>query len=504
MSNQLKRGIVLKHYLIALIGVILAAALRYGLDPILGSSIPVVLFTIPVVIAASYGGFGPAIFATVTSAMISVYLFISPYYSFRIEDSAGAVIVITFLCIGLVLSLLGKRLRDLQLKAEQQAQQLQVENERKDEFLAMLAHELRNPLAGISTAGQLLKFTQLDGRRLSAASDVIMRQVKHMTELVDDLLDVSRLTRGLVIIDKQPVDMNEILHGAIDQTQCMFDVKAHQLILETSGEPACVCGDHTRLVQTVANLLGNAAKYTPAGGLITVTLRIDAGHVELRVKDNGKGLSRELLPHVFEPFVQAKRNSDRAEGGLGLGLALVEKVILLHSGTVTAYSEGLGQGSTFTIRLPHWKKAVVSQRPITVPAPTDHPSAEQSAGLQSLHLLIVDDNRDAAQGLASLLEQEGHTVAVAYHAKQALDLAHADDFDVYLLDIGLPEVDGYELLRLLRLLPHASNAKFIAITGYARNDDSQLAKKAGFHYHFAKPVNITHLAEVLGKISTTR
>ena len=504
MPIQLKRDIILKHYLIALIGVVSAAALRFALGSELGGSIPVLMFTVPVMIAAFYGGFGPAMFATVASSLISAYLFLPPYYSFRVEGNANAVIIITFLVIGVVLSLIGKRLRDLQLKAQQQAQQLQGENERKDEFLAMLGHELRNPLAGISTAGQLLKFTHLDERRLHAASDVIMRQVGHMTKLVDDLLDVSRLTRGLVIIDKQPVDMNDVVHGAMDQTRSLFDAKTHQLILETSGEPACICGDNTRLVQAVANLLGNATKYTPAGGLITVRLRVEADHVELQIKDNGEGLSRELLPHVFEPFVQAKRKSDRAEGGLGLGLALVEKVVHLHKGTVTASSEGLGQGSTFTIRLPHLKKTIVSHKPMDVPSPNDRPSAEQLAGLQSLHLLIVDDNPDAAQGLGSLFEKEGHTVVVAYNAKQALDLAHADNFDVYLLDIGLPEVDGYELLRLLRLIPHTTNAKFMAITGYGRNEDKQRAREAGFNYHFAKPVDVPRLAAVLGEISGAR
>lgn len=298
--------------------------------------------------------------------------------------------------------------------------------------------------------------------------------------------------------------MKEILNGAIDQTQSLFEAKAHQLILETGSEPTYVYGDNTRLVQVVANLLGNAAKYTPAGGLITGTLRIDADHVELQIKDNGEGLSRELLQHVFEPFVQAKRSADRTAGGLGLGLALVEKIIVLHGGTVTAYSKGPGQGSTFTIRLPHWTKSVISHKSMAVPAPIDRASDKKTAGFQSLHLLIVDDNHDAAQGLASLLEQVGHTVAVVCHAKQALDMAHSDDFDVYLLDIGLPEVDGYELLRLLRLVPHASNAKFIAITGYGRNEDKQRAKEAGFHYHFAKPVDVPQLEAVLDEISVTR
>lgn len=501
MPNEPKHDFVLQHYLIALIGVVIATVLRYELGSTLGSSIPVVMFTVPVVIAASYGGFGPAMLATLTSALISVYLFIYPYHSFQIEDHAGTVVLITFLAIGVVLSLLGKRLRDLQLRAQQQAQQLQAESERKDEFLAMLAHELRNPLAGISTAGQLLKFANLDERRLSATSDVIMRQVNHMTELIDDLLDVSRLTRGLIIIDKHPVDMNDVLHGAIDQTRSLIAAKAHQLILDTGGEPACVCGDNTRLVQVTANLLGNAAKYTPAGGLITVSVRVDVEHVVLQIRDNGQGLTGELLPHVFEPFVQAKRSADRAEGGLGLGLALVEKVIALHGGTVTADSKGLGQGSTFTIRLPRWKKPSGSHKAMAAPSSSGRAAASQPAGPQSLHLMIVDDNCDAAQGLASLLEQKGHTVAVAYQAKQALDLAHEDNFDAYLLDIGLPEVDGYELLRLLRLVPQASNAKFIAITGYARNEDKQRAQEAGFHYHFAKPVDVSQLVEALSEIS---
>lgn len=502
MSAHSKHKISIKHYMVALAGVVLATAVRYSLGPVLAGSIPVVVFTLPVAVSAFFGGFGPAMLATVASALISNYLFISPYYTLRIEDSASAVIIVTFLVIGTTLSLMGKKLKDLQIKAQQQAQQLRAENERKDEFLAMLAHELRNPLASISTAGHLLKFTQIDAQRLSTISDVITRQVEHMTKLVDDLLDVSRLTRGLAIIHKKPVDMNDVVSGAVDQTRSMFDAKGHRLILTMPDKPVCVCGDSTRLVQIVANLLGNAAKYTPAGGLITLIMRINADKVELRVEDNGLGLSPELLPRVFEPFVQAERKSDRSEGGLGLGLALVEKVTRLHDGTVTAHSAGVGQGSTFILRLPHLKNTVVPDK--TGMEQKAKPLVDDAVTARSLSLMVVDDNRDAAQGLAALLEQQGHAVVVAYDARQALDMAHADEFDAFLVDIGLPDVDGNELVGLLRQVPHLSNARFIAISGYGTNKDKAQAKAAGFHHHFIKPVNVSGLSEVLGQISAGR
>jgi signal transduction histidine kinase/CheY-like chemotaxis protein len=489
----------IKHYIVALVGIVLATAVRYLLGPILGASIPVVLYTVPVAISAIYGGFGPAVFATIISALIANFLFIQPYYSFRIEDPASFVIVITFLLVGAVLSFLGKRLKKLQLKAEQQAQLLRTENERKDQFLAMLAHELRNPLAGISTAGQLLKFAHLDQQRLATTSDVITRQVGHMTKLIDDLLDVSRLTRGLVIIDKQVVDMNDVVCGAIDQTQSLFTAKGHRLNLEMPGKPLCVYGDNTRLVQIVANLLGNSAKYTPAGGVITLAVRVDADQVELKIDDNGLGLSPKLLPHIFEPFVQAERRSDRSEGGLGLGLALVKEITHLHNGTITAHSAGLGLGSTFTLRLPHWKNAVVSNKAVS--DQKAKPLVDDTVARKSLNLMVVEDNRDAAQGLATLLEQQGHAAVVAYNAKQALDMAHTDEFDAFLLDIGLPEVDGHELVGLLRQVPHLSNATFIAISGYGRDEDKERSIQAGFHYHFVKPVDVSSLMEVLRQIT---
>lgn len=492
----------LKYYMIAITGVIAAAVLRYALGPTLGGSIPVVLFTVPVAISAFYGGFWPAMLATVSSALISTYLFIPPYYSLRIEHAASAVVVTTFLAIGLTISLLGKKLKELQVRTEQQALALKEENNRKDEFLAMLAHELRNPLAGISTAAELLRFGHLDEKRLTRTSEVISRQVVHMVKLVDDLLDVSRLTRGLVIVDKKPVNLNDIVHSAIDQTRSLFDEKGHKLILQLPSEPACVCGDHTRLVQVVANLLGNAAKYTPEYGEVTLMVKVETAEVQLTVQDNGLGMTEELLSRVFEPFVQAERGADRAQGGLGLGLAVVQKITHLHDGSITAHSGGPGQGSTFTLELPHWKKPPATSQ--SQPGQMELRRDEHGAAVRSLALLVVDDNRDAANGLAAILESRGHTVTVAYDARQALDLTHRDDFDAFLLDIGLPDVDGYELLEMLKSIPHLSGAIFMALSGYGTPEDMERSKAAGFYHHFVKPLDTSRLLAMLNQISATR
>jgi signal transduction histidine kinase/ActR/RegA family two-component response regulator len=487
-----------KPYLLALVGVFAAFSIRYALTPYLGDSIPVVLFTVPVVAAAVYGGYGPAMFATILGSLSSTYFFVPDYYSFTFHNGPGVLIAATFLVTGICISLLGKRLHFLKLQTEAQAQALQLESRKKDEFLAVLAHELRNPLSGISTAAELLKYARSDEHRLNSASEVIARQVDHMTRLVDDLLDVSRLTRGLAILEKNPVDMTDIVHDAIEQTQSLCDEKGHHLAIRLPAGPACVCGDHTRLVQVVANLLSNAARYTPDGGHIALTVLDDGKQVEVQVQDNGQGMAPELLPHIFNPFAQAERRRDRAQGGLGLGLALVQKITDLHEGTVEAHSAGPGQGSTFTLRLPRWhKSASTNTLPDTVRQTHREEERERVASAEPLTIMVVDDNQDAADGLASLLERQGHTVLVAYSGKQALDLAPAEDIDVFLLDIDLPDMDGYELSRLLRRIPLASTATFIAVTGLGRKEDKERAQAAGFQHHFVKPVRAERLFDVL-------
>jgi PAS domain S-box-containing protein len=369
--------------------------------------------------------------------------------------------------------------------------ELRESNRKKDEFLAMLAHELRNPLAPISTAAEMLRLTNATDPRTKKASEVISRQVKHMTALVDDLLDVSRVTRGLVELEKELVDIKAAVSNAVEQARPLIEARHHALTVRTDASQATVLGDRTRLVQVIANLLNNAAKYTPQGGEITLAVHAGESWVDICVIDNGIGIDKQLLPHIFELFTQAERTPDRAQGGLGIGLALVKTMVALHGGMVSADSAGPGTGSTFTIRLPAVEKGVKDQLA---------GAAHALPGQSPLRILIVDDNVDAAESLAVLLEAQGHRVRVEAHPVQALDAARAAPPEVFILDIGLPEMDGYELARRLRADPATGSAMFIALTGYGQAHDRILSKSSGFEYHFVKPMDTDRLGQVLGMV----
>ncbi len=372
--------------------------------------------------------------------------------------------------------------------------ELREVNRRKDEFLAMLAHELRNPLAPISTAAQLLKIGNIDERRIQQASDIIVRQVRHMTDLVDDLLDVSRVTRGLVQLDKVALDLKSIVAAAVEQARPLIEARRHELVLRMPSARTCVRGDKTRLVQVVANLLNNAAKYTPQGGEITLALEVRETQVAIVVRDNGSGIAPGLLPSVFNLFTQGERTPDRAQGGLGLGLALVKSITQLHDGEASAASEGSGKGSTFTIALP-----LLQSEPALHAGQRRAGRAARSGA--AVRLMIVDDNVDAARSLAALLEADGHMAEVAEDARGALGFAALDAIQVFILDIGLPDMDGYELARRLRADPATRGALLIALTGYGQGHDRVLSKAAGFDHHFVKPVDtevLTQLFAALG------
>lgn len=366
--------------------------------------------------------------------------------------------------------------------------ELREANRKKDEFLAMLAHELRNPLAPICTAAEMLKMTAANDSRTKKASEVITRQVKHMTSLVDDLLDVSRVTRGLVQLDKEYVDIKAAVTSAVEQSRPLVESRRHSLIVRTDATQSTVKGDRTRLVQVIANLLNNAAKYTPQGGEIGLAVRSTDGLIEISVSDNGIGIDNKLLPHVFDLFTQAERTPDRAQGGLGIGLALVKTMVGLHGGTIYAYSAGQGTGSTFTITLP-----AVSMKDYR-PTPSGDGLASYAKGL---HVMIVDDNVDAGETLAALMEAQGHRVTVQAHPLEAITVACQDPPQAFILDIGLPDIDGYELARRLRAEPRTAKAQFIALTGYGQAHDKVLSAAAGFDVHCVKPVDIAMLNKVL-------
>jgi PAS domain S-box-containing protein len=363
---------------------------------------------------------------------------------------------------------------------------LEQANRRKDEFLAMVAHELRNPLAPITTAAQLLAKAGADRDIVRKYSEIITRQVRHMTDLVDDLLDVSRVTRGLVSIDKTELDIKDAIDSAIEQSRPLIEARHHRLSVRLVPEHAAVLGDRTRLVQVLANLLNNAAKYTPMGGHIRLDMEVVTSSVCIHVADNGVGMDATFLPHVFDLFAQAKRTPDRAQGGLGLGLALVRSIVTQHGGSVTARSDGPGTGSTFTLSLP-----LLDRRHATRGRPTAQP--------HPLRILIVDDNADATMSLATLLQTQGHTVTVRHDAQDALDDARTLQPDALILDIGLPGMDGYELSRRLHGIPEIHAATYIALTGYGQAHDKVLAKAAGFDHYFMKPIDMSALARALAE-----
>ncbi|MEW7849313.1 PAS domain S-box protein [Massilia aurea] len=375
------------------------------------------------------------------------------------------------------------------------AEELKAANARKDEFLAMLAHELRNPLAPISTAAQMLKLAGADPKRTAHAADVIGRQVRHMVELVDDLLDVSRVTRGLVELERMPVDLKSVIASAIEQARPLIEKKGHTLSTRLGAANVTVTGDRKRLVQVMTNLLNNAAKYTPDGGEITVfavaEAKADGANVTLSVKDNGIGIDAALLPDIFELFTQAKRTPDRAQGGLGLGLALVRSMVSLHGGKVEAHSDGPGRGSCFAVTLPVGASALD-------PAAGSAASEDDTlAAHTALRILIVDDNRDAAESLGMVLAAVGHTVCVEESPLAALRRVQGETFDVCLLDIGLPDMDGYQLARRLRAAPRVADACMVALSGYGQPQDMAASQAAGFSRHLVKPVDIPFLLALL-------
>jgi PAS domain S-box-containing protein len=370
---------------------------------------------------------------------------------------------------------------------------LHTADRRKDEFLAMLAHELRNPLAPISAAADLLRLARLDATHVRQTSEIISRQVRNMTDLVDDLLDVSRVTRGLVALDNLALDAKRIVSDAIEQVQPLIEARRHHLAVHMPPESALVWGDKKRVVQVLVNLLNNAAKYTPEGGNIIFSTEVRDEHVVFTVADNGTGMAPDMVERAFELFAQAERSSDRSQGGLGLGLALVKSLVELHEGYVSAYSEGLGKGSRFTVLLPRLKEEnAASGNP-------QHAAAINTPA-KNLKVLVVDDNVDAAQMLAMFLETLGHRVFVEHESGMALERAKLESPDICLLDIGLPDMDGHELARRLRAQPQTANAVLTAITGYGQEQDRRNILDAGFDHHFVKPVDTARLADLLNSL----
>jgi signal transduction histidine kinase len=374
-------------------------------------------------------------------------------------------------------------------KQKELADKLRAADRRKDEFLALLAHELRNPLAPIRNAVGIMRRKGTDDPQLAWCHDVIERQSNQLNRLVDDLLDVSRITRGKIQLRRETVDLATVVAGAIETSSPLIHEHGHTLRVSTAPGSMLVNGDASRLTQVVANLLNNAAKYQNDGGTIALTLRAENGEAVITVADGGIGLTHEMLSEAFELFSQGERTPDRAQGGLGIGLSLVKQLVEMHGGRVCARSEGPGRGSEFELRLPCLDPAHCNGND-----PASEPTV--SGDEHGRRVLVVDDNVDAADSLAILLRLDGHHVALAYDGPQAIELAQAERPNVILLDIGLPGMDGYEVCRRLRESGF-DGARVIAMTGYGQDKDRQRAIEAGFDEHTVKPVALAALKRLL-------
>ncbi len=381
--------------------------------------------------------------------------------------------------------------RSLQLEIEERrgiAARLQESNRRKDEFLAMLSHELRNPLAPIRTAVEVIRQVAPDDPKVTWGMDITRRQIDQLTRLVEDLLDVARINQGKIALQLDALDLREVVEHAVETVQPFIRARRHQLTKTLPDTPVMLRGDFTRLSQVVANLLNNAAKYTEEGGMVEVSLVTTAeAKAVVAVTDNGVGIDADLLPNVFELFEQGKRSLERAQGGLGVGLTLVQRLVEMHHGTVEATSAGAGAGAQFRVTLPCL--AEVGERPAAV--------AAKPETRRACRVLVVDDNQDAAQATAVLLELAGHEVKAVGDGHDALASAPVFAPHVVLLDIGLPRLDGYAVARQLRTMEETSSACLIALTGYGQPADRGRARDAGFDHHLTKPADPDELLRII-------
>ncbi|HEV3263145.1 MAG TPA: response regulator [Gemmataceae bacterium] len=376
-------------------------------------------------------------------------------------------------------------------RLRQEAAREKEANHRKDEFLAMLAHELRNPLAPMFNALHILRQPHCTPEGAEAARDVLDRQVRQMTRLVDDLLDVSRITSGKIQLRKEAVELAAVVGRVVESTRPLVEGRGHRLDMELPPEPIRLEADPTRLEQVLANLVNNAAKYTEPGGRISLHAKRHGDDVILRVRDNGIGIPPELLPRIFEPFMQADRALDRSHGGLGLGLTLVQRLVELHGGSVQAHSAGSGQGSEFVVRLP-------APREFASAAGEAAPRLERSNG-HPCRVLVIEDNKDTAESLALLLRLDGHDVCLAHDGQSAVVAARTYRPEVILLDIGLPGMDGYEVARQLYEQGNMDDVMLVAMTGYGQAEDRRRSQDAGFNHHLVKPVDPIALEELLAR-----
>jgi len=418
-------------------------------------------------------------------------------FSLRVDSNATGEIGTLVAAFNDMLAEVGRRAHALQdanrtLEHEMQVRQgaeraLLLADRRKDEFLATLAHELRNPLAPIRTGLDIMRVNSKDAAAVERARTIMERQLKQMVRLVDDLLDVSRITTGKLSIRHDHVRLHDVVGDALDLVRPFIEAQGHQLEVVLPGTPVHLMGDSTRLAQVLSNLLNNAAKYSARGGAISLHAAVSDGQVQISVKDNGIGIPAHMLGEIFELFIQADTSLERTTAGLGVGLSLARKLVELHGGTIRAFSAGKGKGSELLVTLPV----------LAAPAGTAPPPQTTAGPVRHYRILLADDNVDFVNSIGSLLRSLGHTVRISHDGNQALVAAEAFVPDFAFLDIGLPQMNGYDLARALRRLPALRKTVLVAVTGWGQQKDRQLAFDAGFEGHLVKPVGFEQISAIL-------
>ena len=463
------------------IGLLVCTAFaRVELIPLIGRHSPLLAFILPVVVACYLCGRGPAWLIALASPVLGTLLF---QHDFTWSDPLGWAAHVAFfvlICAALVELLHHSQVTHRKL-LDSEARLLEADR-RKNEFLAMLAHELRNPLASILNIAPILGKRAYEPSTVRQMGGILLRQSSHLARLVDDLLDVARITRGKILLRKERVIVQDVIEHALETARPLIAARQQSVTFDPPPQPLLVDGDPIRLTQVAGNLLSNAAKFSPDGGRIHVGLAQVAGRVQIGVRDEGAGIDAQMLPHVFDLFVQGDQSLDRAQGGLGIGLTVAKRLVELHGGSIEASSAGPGRGSAFTIMLPAGVLTAPTQEvPEVVPVKTRR-------------ILIVDDNEDSAMSLSVLLEMEGHEVRYVRNGPAAMQALERFQAQVVLMDVGLPGLDGYATADLIRQRCGTAAPYLVALSGYAPG------KAGGFDAHLAKPLELARLCELLDRL----
>jgi signal transduction histidine kinase/CheY-like chemotaxis protein len=505
------------RYIVAIVATAVVFTARFLLDPALGDAAQFLLFTLSVVVASWRGGLGPGFLATALGAILASYFFLEPLYTFHNKNSSERLELLLFLGTGVSISVLSQarlsaeakrqRLlaseRDARMAAEDARRAAEDANHLKDEFLSTVSHELRTPLTAINGWALMLRGGRLDAAQAERALDTIVRSAKSQNQLIDDLLDVSRIITGKLRLEATPLNLGSVIESAVDTVRPAAEAKGIHLSVSLDPTAETVSGDAERLQQVVWNLLSNAVKFAPKGGRVEVRLERADSHVEIVVTDNGQGIKPEFLPYVFEHFRQEDSGANRQHGGLGLGLAIVRHIVELHGGTVHAASEGLGKGATFTVALPIAAIRAVAPDESRGKAADGILAPENPPSLEGMRALFVDDEADARELITQMLAQVGAEVRTAASATEAL--AACDEWrpDVIISDIGMPGEDGYVLMKKLRAREseRGGHIPAIALTAYGRREDRQRALSVGYESHIPKPVEPTELLAVVASLT---